>query len=40
VQGALGHCVVGKLGSKLFQDRAAERQIAQVVLEGGNPATV
>src|SRR5205807_6149697 len=33
VQRALGHRVSAKLISKLFEDRPAERQVAQVVLE-------
>jgi hypothetical protein len=35
MQGALGHCVALKLFGKLREDRAAERQVAQVILERG-----
>jgi hypothetical protein len=37
VQRALGHRVSLELVSKLVENRAAERQIAQVVLERGEP---
>jgi hypothetical protein len=35
VQGALGHRVAVELIRKLREDRAAERQVAQVILERG-----
>src|SRR3954451_2105144 len=35
VQSALGHGVRAQLVSKLPQHRAAERQVTQVILEGG-----
>ena len=35
VQGALGHRVALELVGKLREDRAAERQVAQVILERG-----
>ena len=37
MQGAFGHGVVAKPSGKLLKDRAAERQIAQVVIERGKP---
>src|SRR5665213_778085 len=33
MQRALGHCVTRKLIGKLWQQRAAERQVAEVILE-------
>jgi hypothetical protein len=38
MQGALGHCVVVKLVGKMPEDRAAKRQVAQVILERGKQA--
>src|SRR5581483_12228924 len=35
MQSALGHRVVAKLVGELLEDGSAERQVAQVILEGG-----